>query len=59
MEVNVDRLRTLRRLRAMSQEELAADSGVGRATGKTLRKLAKALGVDVAELVAVPGGGDA
>ena len=54
----------------MSQEELAEESGVGRATvsriergetgahGKTLRQLAKALGVDVAELVDV-GGGDA
>ena len=71
MEVNVERLRTLRRLRAMSQEELAEESGVGRATisriergetgahGKTLRKLAKALGVEVSELVALPGGGDA
>ncbi len=70
MEVNVERLRTLRRLRAMSQEELAEESGGGRATisriergetgahGKTLRKLAAALGVDVSELVAV-GGGDA
>ncbi len=29
MEVNVERLRTLRRLRAMSQEELAAALGVG------------------------------
>ncbi len=66
----MERLRTLRRLRAMSQEELAEESGVGRATisriergetgahGKTLRKLAKTLGVDVSELVAV-GGGDA
>ena len=67
MEVNVDRLRTLRRLRAMSQEELAQESGVGRATisriersetgahGRTLRRLAAALGVDVAELVHVEG----
>ncbi len=67
----MERLRTLRRLRAMSQEELAEESGVGRATisriergetgahGKTLRKLAKALSVDVSELVAVPGGGNA
>ena len=71
MEVNVERLKKLRRLRAMSQEELAEESGVGRATisriergetgahGKTLRKLAATLGVDVSELVAVPGGGDA
>jgi transcriptional regulator with XRE-family HTH domain len=63
MEVNVDRLKSLRRLRAMSQEELAEESGVGRATisriergesgahGRTLRRLAAALGVDVAELV--------
>jgi len=67
MEVDVVRLRTLRRLRAMSQEELAQESGVGRATisrierretgahGRTLRKVAKALGVDVAELVKVEG----
>ena len=64
MEVNVRRLKELRRLRALSQEELAEESGVGRATisriergetgaqGRTLRRLAKALGVDVAELVA-------
>ncbi len=63
MEVNVERLRTLRRLRAMSQEELAEESGVGRATisriergetgahGRTLRKLAGALSVGVEELV--------
>ena len=67
MEVNVEKLRTLRRLRAMSQEELAEASGVGRATisriergetgahGRTLRKLAAALGVGVEELVAVEG----
>ncbi len=65
----MERLKTLRRLRAMSQEELAEESGVGRATisriergetgahGKTLRKLAKTLGVDVSELVVVGGGG--
>ena len=67
MEVNVDRLRRLRRLRAMSQEELAEESGVGRATisriergetgahGRTLRKLAAALGVGVEELVGAAG----
>jgi transcriptional regulator with XRE-family HTH domain len=67
MEVNVDRLKMLRKLRAMSQEELAEESGVGRATisriergetgahGRTLRRLAAALGVDVAELVQVEG----
>ena len=59
----MDRLKFLRRLRAMSQDELAEESGVGRATisriergetgahGRTLRRLAAALGVDVAELV--------
>lgn len=67
MEVNVERLRTLRRLRAMSQEELAEESGVGRATisriergetgahGRTLRRLAQALGVGVEELVGAEG----
>jgi transcriptional regulator with XRE-family HTH domain len=67
MEVNVDRLKTLRQLRAMSQEELAEESGVGRATisriergetgahGRTLRRLAAALGVDVDELVQLEG----
>ena len=70
MEVDVQRLKTLRRLRALSQEELAEESGVGRATisriergetgahGRTLRKLAKALGVGVEELVGI-GGTDA
>lgn len=63
----MDRLKMLRRLRAMSQEELAEESGVGRATisriergetgahGRTLRRLATALGVDVAELVQLEG----
>lgn len=67
MEVNVKRLKTLRRLRAMSQEELAEESGVGRATisriergetgahGRTLRRLAQALGVGVEELVGAEG----
>ncbi len=67
MEVNVQRLKTLRRLRALSQEELAEESGVGRATisriergetgahGRTLRRLAKALGVGVEELVRIEG----
>ncbi len=59
------RLKNLRQLRAMSQEELAEESGIGRATisriergetaahGRTLRKLASALGVGVEELVKV------
>jgi transcriptional regulator with XRE-family HTH domain len=69
MEVNMERLKTLRRLRAMSQEELAEESGVGRATisriergetgahGRTLRRLAAALGVGVEELVGPENGG--
>jgi transcriptional regulator with XRE-family HTH domain len=63
MEVNVARLKELRRLRAMSQQELADAAGVGRNTisriergetgahGRTLRRVAEILGVDVAELV--------
>ena len=59
------KLKELRRLRALSQEELAEASGVGRATisriergetgahGRTLRRLATALGVAVEELVKV------
>ncbi len=65
----MERLKTLRRLRAMSQEELAEESGVGRATisriergetgahGRTLRRLAAALGVGVEELVGAEGDG--
>ncbi len=63
MEVNVERLKELRTLRAFSQQELADAAGVGRNTisriergetgahGRTLRRLALALRVDVAELV--------
>jgi transcriptional regulator with XRE-family HTH domain len=63
MEVNVKKLKELRRLRALSQQELADSAGVGRNTvsriergesgahGRTLRRLAGALGVDVSELV--------
>ena len=65
----MQRLRELRELRALSQDELAEAAGVGRATisrlerretgahGRTLRKLAKALGVDVSELVKAGGDG--
>jgi transcriptional regulator with XRE-family HTH domain len=65
MEVNVERLKALRQLRALSQQELSERSGVGRATisriergetgahGRTLRRLAEALGVGVEELVRV------
>ena len=57
------RLKELRRLRAMSQQELADAAGVGRNTisriereetgahGRTLRRVAEVLAVDVAELV--------
>ena len=63
MEVNVERLKELRTLRAFSQQELADATGVGRNTisriergetgahGRTLRRLAQALRGDVAELV--------
>jgi transcriptional regulator with XRE-family HTH domain len=63
MEVNVERLKKFRKLRAFSQQELADAAGVGRNTisriergetgahGRTLRRLAQALSVDVAELV--------
>jgi transcriptional regulator with XRE-family HTH domain len=63
MEVNVERLREFRRRCALSQQELADAAGVGRNTisriergetgahGRTLRRLAQALSVDVAELV--------
>ncbi len=59
----MDRVKELRRLRALSQDELARSAGVGRNTvsriergeagahGRTLRKLAGVLKVDVSELV--------
>jgi transcriptional regulator with XRE-family HTH domain len=65
MEVNVQKLKALRKRRALSQHELADVAGVGRSTiarieagasgahGRTLRRLAHALGVDVSELVDV------
>jgi transcriptional regulator with XRE-family HTH domain len=63
MEVNVQRLRHLRQLRALTLRELEQESGVSYATiwrienghsavrPSTIRKLAHALGVDTAELV--------
>ena len=59
----MERLKELRMLRAFSQQELADAAGVGRNTisriergetgahGRTLRRLAQALRVDVVELV--------
>ncbi len=61
------RLKELRKLRALSQQELAEAAGIGRATlsriergetgahGRTLRRLAQALGVGVEELVRMEG----
>jgi transcriptional regulator with XRE-family HTH domain len=63
MEVDVARLRELRRRRVLTLEELAEKAGVGRNTiwrlehgvmgaqPRTIRKLAKALNVDPEELV--------
>jgi transcriptional regulator with XRE-family HTH domain len=62
-----DRLRDLRKRRLLTQEQLAARSGVGIATivrvernqvepqGRTIRKLAEALGVQPEELVKTEG----
>lgn len=56
-------LKRLRKLRAMSQDELAEASGVGRATisrlergkgsahGRTIRALAETLGIEPSELI--------
>ena len=63
----MERLKELRKLRALSQEELAVAAGIGRASlsriergetgahGRTLRRLATALGVGVEELVRTEG----
>ena len=63
MEVDVARLRELRRRRVLTLEELAEKAGVGRNTiwrlehgvmgaqPRTIRKLAKALNVEAEELV--------
>ena len=72
VEVNVAKLRELRRRRVLTLEELAEKAGVGRNTvwrlehgvmgaqPRTVRKLARALGVEPEELVpSGAGGGDA
>jgi transcriptional regulator with XRE-family HTH domain len=65
MEINMRKLKRLRLMRAMSQQELADAAGIGRNTvnrleqgrtgvqGRTLRRLAQALDVDVSELVQI------
>jgi transcriptional regulator with XRE-family HTH domain len=70
MEVDMVRLRELRRRRVLTLEELAQKAGVGRNTiwrlehgvmgaqPRTIRKLAKALDVEPEDLVKT-GGGDA
>ncbi len=71
MEVDVAKLRELRHRRVLTLEELAQKAGVGRNTiwrlehgvmgaqPRTIRKLAKALGVEAEELVKLEGGDDA
>ncbi len=71
MEVNVQRLRELRRLRVLTLRELEEESSVSyntiwrlengyrQARPSTIRKLAAALGVDPAELVVAREGADA
>jgi transcriptional regulator with XRE-family HTH domain len=71
VEVNVQRLKELRTLRALTLRELGHQSGVSYATiwrlenghkearPSTIRKLAHALGVDTAELVIATRGDNA
>jgi transcriptional regulator with XRE-family HTH domain len=68
VEVDVDKLKDLRRRRVLTMEELAVKADVGRNTvwrlehgimgaqPRTIRKLAIALGVEPEELVKVEGG---
>jgi transcriptional regulator with XRE-family HTH domain len=70
MEVNVQRLRELRRLRVLTLRELEEESGVSyntiwrlengyrEARPSTIRKLAAALGVEASELVVTGEGRD-
>ncbi len=65
MEIDVEKLKGLRKQQVMSIEDLSAESGVHRNTisriendnaearTSTIRKLAKALGVEPSELVKV------
>jgi transcriptional regulator with XRE-family HTH domain len=67
VEVDVDKLKELRRRRVLTMEELAEKAGVGRNTvwrlehgimgaqPRTIRKLATALGVEPEDLVKVEG----
>jgi transcriptional regulator with XRE-family HTH domain len=71
MEVNVEKLRELRRLRVLTLRELEEESGVSyntiwrlenghrQARPSTIRKLAIALGVEASELVVAGEGKDA
>jgi transcriptional regulator with XRE-family HTH domain len=71
VEVNVKRLKHLRHLRALTLRELGEESGVSYATvwrienghsdvrPSTIRKLARALEIDTAELVVTEEGSDA
>jgi transcriptional regulator with XRE-family HTH domain len=71
MEVNVDKLRELRRLRVLTLRELEEKSGISyntiwrlengyrEARPSTIRKLAAALGVEASELVVTREGSDA
>ena len=68
MDVDVAKLRELRRRRVLTLQELAEKAGVGRNTiwrlehgvmgaqPRTIRKLAKALGIEPEELVRAEGG---
>ena len=63
MDIDAEKVKKIRKRRALSQVELAEVSGIGRATisrvergisdahGKTVRTLAAALGVPVEELL--------
>jgi transcriptional regulator with XRE-family HTH domain len=71
MEVNVDKLRQLRRRRVLTLRELEKESGVSyntiwriengyrEARPSTIRKLAAALGVEAEELVKIEEGDNA